>query len=515
MVNDGYLESHCSSGNVPLHIAPIATGHTERRTLMEKITFREQDTTFGQRMFTLRTSIGLTQEGLADRLGVSRRTVTDWEAGSSYPRVDRLKRFIELTMEEQAFRVGHEAEEARRLWKVAHQKVLFDEQWFSSLLSQQQAVYHQEIPASVTETSASTETTHPTATEPRVDWGDAPTTPTFYGRKPELTLLTQWIVQERCRIVSVLGMGGIGKSSLAVNLIYQVAKHFDSVIFRSLRDAPSCEILLDTCLQALSPSLLRLVPTSLEQRIDLLIDHLRKVRALVILDNLESILEEGEMKGRFQPGFEGYEVLLRRVAETAHQSCFLLTSREKPTNLRTLEGRQAPVRSLRLSGLDNTACEQILMEKETVGPPQDQERLAEVYAGNPLALKIVAEIIVDLFRGEIGPFLSERPMLFGSIASLLAEQFDRLSPLEQRVLRWLAISREPVTIEELLTMLVHPPPRTQLFEAIDSLHRRSLIELGHRQASFTLQSVVLEYVTEELITKMVREIEQGQLNSAH
>ena len=58
---------------------------------------------------------------------------------------------------------------------------------------------------------------------PRVDWGDALVVPNFYGRKEEQALLSQWIVQEDCRVVSVLGMGGIGKSALSVNLIHQLA----------------------------------------------------------------------------------------------------------------------------------------------------------------------------------------------------------------------------------------------------------------------------------------------------
>ncbi len=57
---------------------------------------------------------------------------------------------------------------------------------------------------------------------PRVDWGDALTIPHFYGRKEEQTILAQWVTQEDCRVVSVLGMGGIGKSALSVNVMHQL-----------------------------------------------------------------------------------------------------------------------------------------------------------------------------------------------------------------------------------------------------------------------------------------------------
>jgi WD40 repeat protein/DNA-binding XRE family transcriptional regulator len=512
---------------VLLHLAVLSLPGSRKKSMLMGIrNYGERDYAFGQLMITLRTTLGLTQAGLAEFLHVSRRAVGDWETGNSYPKAEHLKVFIGLCVKHRALPAGREVEEIRGLWKAAHQKVLLDERWLSTLFDQSNPPLASLAPQSVKDTrplepptTQSVKGTRPleppvtlsTAT-PRIDWGDAQAVPTFYGREQELAQLAQWIVQERCRVISLLGMGGIGKSTLSVNLIHQVAEHFEFVIFRSLRDAPSCETLLDDCLQVLSPELLSAVPASLERRISLLIERFRKVRVLLVLDNLESLLEEGDIKGRFLPGFEGYGMLLRRVAETMHQSCLLLTSREKPGELRAMEGKYAPVHSLRLSGLDVAACEQLFAEKDVIGTLQDWAHLIEVYAGNPLALKIVAETIADLFGGEIGQFLSGGTMIFGSISDLLSEQFARLSAMEQTILRWLAIAREPVTIDELQAMLVAPPPRVQMLEAIDSLRRRSLIERGQRLASFTLQAVVLEYITTVLITEVTNEIRQRQLH---
>jgi len=353
-----------------------------------------------------------------------------------------------------------------------------------------------------------------------VDWGDALTVPIFYGRKEELHLLSQWIVRDHCRVVSVLGMGGIGKSTLAVESMHQLAESFEVVIFRSLHDAPSCEALLADCLQVFSPQPLGEVPAGqaqgtvpTEQYLSLLLEHLRRVRVLLVLDNLECLIEDRDVRGHFRPGFEGYGWLLRRVAETAHQSCLLLTSREKPADLRLLGCKYSLVRSLRLAGLDAAACQQLIEENGVVGSQQEQEQLIEVYSGNPLALKIVAKTIVELFEGEISPFLTtESPVVFGSITDLLDEQFARLTALEQTVLYWLAIMREPVTFNELLTLLAYPLPRVQVLEAIDNLRQRSLIERGKRPGSFTLQSVMLEYVTATFIAEVSCEIEQHRLD---
>src|SRR5207245_3353993 len=186
-------------------------------------------------------------------------------------------------------------------------------------------------------------------------------------------------------------------------------------------------------------------------------------------------------------------------------------SREKPAALRRLEGSGTLVRSLPLSGLEAAACAQLLAEHKVTGSPEERARLGAVYGGNPLALKIVAETIVDLFGGQIDPFLSGGTTIFGSITELLDEQWARLSPLEQTVLYWLAIVREPVLLENPFAMLVSPLAHVQVLEAVDGLRRRSLIERGQQAGSFTLQSVMLEYVTSRLVTTACEEIEQGRL----
>ena len=478
---------------------------------MKRSTYDERDYAFGQVMLTLRTTIGLTQAGLADLLGVSRRAIAEWEAGSTYPKAEHLKAFLALCVQQQAFPAGREAEEIRALWKAARQKVILDEPWLAGLLSKQTTPLAPVAALPIEQTGGTDRVIAPPAGGPRLDWGDALAVPTFYGREEELALLTEWVVQEHCRVVSVLGLGGIGKSALAVSLMHRVAPHFEVVIWRSLRDAPSPEALIEDCLQGLAPQPLADVPTSLERRLGLLLDYLRDRRALLVLDNLETLLEEGEGMGRMRPGYAAYGRLLRRVAETSHQSCLLVTSREKASDLMPLEGSRTPVRSVRLTGLDAVASEQLLEERGLVGTAQDRERLSERYGGNPLALKIVAETIVELFGGEIAQFLEQDELIFGSVRELLGEQFARLSAVEQRVLLWLAILREPVTIEELLEVLGAPLPRVQVLEAVERLRRRSLLELGNLRGSFTLQSVVLEYATERLIAEGTSEIEQGRL----
>src|SRR5229473_7695421 len=185
----------------PLHIPPLCVaplGHAEWKSLVKSYSYRERDYAFAQLMLTLRTTIGLTQAGLADRLGVSRRAVAEWEAGSTYPKAERLKQLIELGVQQQAFAAGCEAEEIRALWFAAHQKLLFDELWLQGLLGNQRPPLVLVAPESEGQNSASGRAVAQPALGARVDWGDALALTAFYGRERELATLEQWVVQERC-----------------------------------------------------------------------------------------------------------------------------------------------------------------------------------------------------------------------------------------------------------------------------------------------------------------------------
>ena len=133
----------------------------------------------------------------------------------------------------------------------------------------------------------------------------------FMGEQSEQLLLEQWILREHCRLVNVLGMGGIGKSALAITLMHEIAPAFQVVIFRSVRDAPPCQDLLVDCLQIFAPEPLPTMPANIERRLDLLLECLQKYRCLLVLDNLEFLLQEHDAQGHYLPGFEEYGVLLQ------------------------------------------------------------------------------------------------------------------------------------------------------------------------------------------------------------
>jgi hypothetical protein len=208
-----------------------------------------------------------------------------------------------------------------------------------------------------------------------------------------------------------------------VKLAQQVQDEFEYVIWRSLSNASPLKTLLE-----------ELVPFVSDQQdtlaeVSRLLHYLRTSRCLLILDNLETILDVGQT-GRYRPGYEGYGELLKMIAEATHQSCLILTSRERPAEIATFEGVELAVRSLRLSGAPE-AAHALLQAKGLVGKDSSKQELCNRYGNSPLALKIVATSIKDLFDGEIGKFLEQDTTVFNGIRRLLEEQFNRLSPLEQ------------------------------------------------------------------------------------
>lgn len=340
---------------------------------------------------------------------------------------------------------------------------------------------------------------------PQQDWDNAADTSVFYGRETELAQLWEWMVDDRCRVVAVLGIGGIGKSTIAVKAALQMQAEFEIVVWRSLSNSPPLEELLSSLLKFLMPIYGEdpVIPTTLDERFSLLMQYLRSRRCLLILDNAETVLHSKQV-GLWRSGYETYGQLLKTIGETPHKSCLLLTSREKPREIVLMEGENAVVRSLFLSGLTLDDGRAIFRQKgEFTGSDTEWYTLIRHYGGNPLALKMIAAATQELFNGRIGgilAYVARGVFVFEDIRDLLDRQFDRLSKNEQKTLFWFAIHREPVSIAEISESTIDIVFGQSIPQQINSLLRRSLIE--KTDGLFFLQPVVMEYVTERFIQQV-------------
>jgi WD40 repeat protein/DNA-binding XRE family transcriptional regulator len=461
----------------------------------------------------LRGRAGLTQRELASAIGVSDRTVQVWEAGHGHPRAPRLQRLIALYMQVGAFRTGRERYEAAALWGAALESgrrftSAFDAEWFAPLLATAQASRGAAAAARGSAGQRDDSSTSRLLVK-RQHVGDVPVVSVFYGRTQEYASVVRWVQTDGCRLVGVVGMGGIGKTALTAKVAQAIGPSFEAVFWRSLRNAPPCREWLGAAVLFLSEH--QVVPAEADEaRRAQLLELLRDRRCLLVLDNFETVLEPCASEVRYRDGYTGYGLVLELLGETAHQSSILVTSREGPAELRRLQSPTGQVRLLRLDGLDAAAAQALLASRGLAGDRSAWRALVDRYRGNALALQVVGEVIATVFSHDIDAFLAAGEAVFGDIRRLLETQFSRLSPTERTVLYWLAVEREPVDFSTLAANVGSATPRHNLLEALDALERRCLLESSARAATFTLQPVVLEHATEELISVSCAEIKSRE-----
>src|SRR5205085_11966952 len=138
------------------------------------------------------------------------------------------------------------------------------------------------------------------------DWGEAPHVNNVYGREKELEELERWIINDRCQMVAVLGIGGMGKTTVVGALADHLKDEFEYIFWRSLQHAPPLGNILEKCILFLSSQQRVDLPKETDKQISLFIEYLRVHRCLLVLDNVESILQTGDRAGYYRDGYEGY-----------------------------------------------------------------------------------------------------------------------------------------------------------------------------------------------------------------
>ena len=335
--------------------------------------------------------------------------------------------------------------------------------------------------------------TQPSTTKKQQDWGAAPDGIVCYDRKAEIERVKHWIDVERSRIVNLYGLGGIGKTTLAIEVVKQL--EFDYLIWRDLGNISLIEVIVRDTLKLFD----RTIDNDVEitQQITRLINCLRTHRCLIVLDRVETVLATSSLQS-YQDTHQAYGELFRRIAESNHQSCLLLIGDEKPQDLAIWEGCLTSVRSFQVKG-STTVCARILQAKQILESAARND-LIEAYSGHPLAIAIVATIINELFNGDVREFLRQNTLFLGDLEFILHQQYQRLSSAEQTIIHSIARFTKPLSLPEIAEKFAPELRCSEVMGYLNSLKRRSLIEIvtTDKINCYTLQPVVRKYINSQI-----------------
>jgi len=305
----------------------------------------------------------------------------------------------------------------------------------------------------------------------------------FYNRENELATISNWVFKQNTRLIAVLGLWGIGKTTLVKRFIDLNLEQFEVVIWKSLKFPKSLDLWLNDLLNTCQKEPKESTDNKIQQFLEVLSNH----KCLIVLDDFQNLFAVGQMAGNYQPEYSSYQHFLKLIAEIQHWSHFILISQEKSAEMNYLNQENSPIQCLELSGFKAI---DFLKNKGL----QDGERwleLIQLYEGNPLYLTDIAVLIKDVFDGKVNDFLAENSLVITKkMQSHLKQIFGRCSPLAQQIALELSKVDQPLSREELKNNL--DLSASDLINGLQSLQQRYLIQ--REQNRFQLSSIFKAYI---------------------
>jgi len=317
--------------------------------------------------------------------------------------------------------------------------------------------------------------------KPLIDLGNAPDTYRFYGRLQELETLEIDIIQNKYRLITVLGLKGIGKTTLSIKLIENIKYNFEYIIYRDLSFCQNLDKILTDILNLTDTQVF--VSQEIESKLNLLLAIIKKHKFLIILDDLQNIFSFNQLAGNYKSDHRDYQYFFKLMAEVNHQSCLILLSREKPIDSTFTEEKNKSIKTLFLPGLKEENIE--IFEDYNLLDKQEWAKLINLYEGNPLWLKLTSSLIRELFLGKVNQFLQQENIVLGeALRQVLAEELQRLTLPEKIIMTELVKLNFPIYLKEVLRQ--SSLPISDSLNAIHSLVRRAMLTIKQDNEEITL-----------------------------
>lgn len=314
----------------------------------------------------------------------------------------------------------------------------------------------------------------------------APQIINFYARQSEIKTLYNSISNDNTRLISVLGLRGIGKTTLVKRFVDLNLQQFEVIIWRSLKFPKSLELVVKDLLNVCQQEAKETINDKLKQLLDVFIDK----KCLIILDDVHNIFATAQLAGQYKSEYQDYQNFFTMITETEHQSNVILISQEQCAEMECLDEELYPIKCLELSDLDDVA----ILKGTGLKDEDSWLKLINLYEGNPVYLKSIAISITKIFDGEVAEFLADNSLIITKDMEYnFHHLFKRISPREQQLVLELSKLARPVSREYLRQSL--DLSSMDLINGLQSLQQRYLVtKIKEDKILFKLSSVFQEYV---------------------
>jgi hypothetical protein len=147
----------------------------------------------------------------------------------------------------------------------------------------------------------------------------------FYNRETEIKTLSDWILTQNTRLISVLGLQGIGKTTLIRKFVDLNLEEFEIIIWKNFKFSKSLNLLLDDILSFDDRQAKEITDDKLRQLLNLITEK----KCLIILDDVHNLFISGQFAGQYQSEYRDYNKLFKTIAEAEHHSHFILITQEE------------------------------------------------------------------------------------------------------------------------------------------------------------------------------------------